>query len=110
MIGSELPTFPESILAKVERVPGVGEAEGELASLGNLVVDGEVVETFGAPGLVMADTDDRFDPTEIVEGQTRGRPARRRCSRAMPTTTASRSGIGSGSPRDMARSRSRSPA
>ena len=69
VMGSELPTFPESILAKVERVPGVAGAEGELASLGNLVVDGEVVETFGAPGLVMADTDDRFDPTEIVEGR-----------------------------------------
>ena len=69
VMGSELPTFPASIVAEVERIPGVAGAEGELASLGNLVVDGEVVETFGAPGLVMADTDDRFDPTEIVEGR-----------------------------------------
>jgi putative ABC transport system permease protein len=66
---SELPTLPEETVGQVEAVPGVAGAEGEVAALGNLVVDGEVVETQGAPGLVMADSDDRFDPSEVVEGR-----------------------------------------
>src|SRR5690349_18325245 len=66
---AELPTLPEKTVEKVRRVPGVAAAEGELSAFGNIVVDGEVVETHGAPGLVIADSAERFDPSEIVAGR-----------------------------------------
>jgi putative ABC transport system permease protein len=66
---SELPTLPEETVAEVEGVPGVAAAEGEVTALGSLVVDGEVVETHGAPGLVIGRGDERFDPAELVEGR-----------------------------------------
>ena len=66
---AELPTLPERPVARIRQVPGVAAAEGELTAYGSLVVDGEVVETFGAPGLVIADSAERFDPSEIVDGR-----------------------------------------
>jgi putative ABC transport system permease protein len=67
--GGEPATLDASLLGAVRRVPGVDAAEVELAALGNLVVDDEVVETFGAPGLVMADALPRFDPSVAVAGR-----------------------------------------
>ncbi len=67
--GSELPTLDARLVDRVRDVPGVSAAEGELTAYGHMVVDGEVVETFGAPGLVIADAAPRFDPSETVEGR-----------------------------------------
>ena len=39
-----------------------------------MVVDGEVVDTFGAPGLVIAGALPRFDPSVIVDGRDPVRP------------------------------------
>ncbi len=67
--GSDLPTISADLLGTVRTVDGVEAAEPELAALGNIVVDGKVVETFGAPGLVIADSQPRFDPAETVAGR-----------------------------------------
>ncbi len=67
--GGELPTLPERAVGQIRRVPGVASAEGEVFAGGNLVVDGEIVETFGAPGIVNSDPADRFDPYEVVDGR-----------------------------------------
>ncbi len=69
---SELPTLDGRIVERIERVPGVDAAEGQLSALGKLVVDGEPIDTLGAPGLVIADAGERFDPTEIVAGRAPG--------------------------------------
>jgi putative ABC transport system permease protein len=66
---SEAPTLDASLANRVRDVDGVASAEGQLTALGSLVVDGEVVETFGAPGLVVADASEEFDPSETVAGR-----------------------------------------
>ena len=53
----------------MRQVDGVNAAGVELTALGNMVVDGQVVDTFGAPGLVIADSLPRFDPSVILEGR-----------------------------------------
>jgi putative ABC transport system permease protein len=72
--GSEPPTLDAAILGQVRRVDGVAATEGELTAFGHMVVDGEVVETFGAPGLVVSDGTPRFDPSETVAGHDPTRP------------------------------------
>jgi putative ABC transport system permease protein len=72
--GSEPPTLDAPILGQVRRVDGVAATEGELTAFGHMVVDGEVVDTFGAPGLVVADATPQFDPSETVAGHDPTRP------------------------------------
>jgi putative ABC transport system permease protein len=67
--GAEPPTLPDRLVRRVEEVPGVAAAEPELTAFGELVVDGDVVETHGAPALVNSVSSPRFDPTESVEGR-----------------------------------------
>ena len=69
---AELPTLPAGYVNRVRRVPGVASVQGELTALGHMVVDGEAIETMGAPGLVLAVGDARFDPTEVVAGRRPG--------------------------------------
>ena len=68
----EMPTLNQDLVDRVARVPGVDAAQGEITTIGNLVVDGEVIETMGAPAMVTAAGDERFDPTTTVSGR---RPA-----------------------------------
>ena len=68
--GGEVPDLPASTADRVARVPGVEAAEAGVTAIGNIVVDGEVVDTLGAPGLVIGwGGDERFDPTRISEGR-----------------------------------------
>ena len=64
---------PGTLDAKLERqirqVDGVAGARGELTAFGQMIVDGEPVETFGAPPLVVTDTAERFDPSVTVDGR-----------------------------------------
>ena len=65
----ELPVFDANVVEAVQGVSGVGAAQGELTAPGHLVVDGEFVETMGAPAMLTAVGDARFDPSETVEGR-----------------------------------------
>ncbi len=67
-LGSEPPTLRTGMVRRVRGVDGVQAAEGELTSFGHIVVDGDVVDTFGAPGLVIAQPGERFDPSQTVAG------------------------------------------
>jgi putative ABC transport system permease protein len=67
--GGEAPTMSERVVERVEAIDGVAGAEGGLTAFGQIVVDGEPVDTFGAPGLVVADGTDAFDPSETVAGR-----------------------------------------
>jgi putative ABC transport system permease protein len=73
-VTGELPTIPARVARRVGQVEGVAKAEGGVTAIGQLVVDGEPVSTFGAPPLVIAAGDDDFDPTETVEGRRPERP------------------------------------
>jgi putative ABC transport system permease protein len=68
------PTLSQRTVGRIERLDGVAGAEGQLGSLGNLVVDGEPVDTMGAPGFVSADSSDAFDPTTVVSGRDPRQP------------------------------------
>ncbi|MDQ2675447.1 MAG: FtsX-like permease family protein [Actinomycetota bacterium] len=65
----EPPTIPAGLVKRISRVPGVAAVQGELTAQGHLVVDGEVVETMGAPAFVSAAGNPRFDPTEVTAGE-----------------------------------------
>lgn len=61
--------LPESLVATVQKVPGVALAEGQVGALGALVVDGKYVgPTSGAPPLVFSTPSDRFNSNTIVAG------------------------------------------
>ena len=66
--------LPESLVATVNAVPGVALAEGQIASLGALVVNGKYVgPTSGAPPLVFSTPSDRFNSNTIVAGTFPGK-------------------------------------
>src|SRR5690349_3251240 len=67
--GAEPPTLPSSYLGKARAVPGVSAVEGEISAFGHMVVDGKVVDTMGAPPLVIGTPTPQFDPTEPVAGR-----------------------------------------
>jgi putative ABC transport system permease protein len=71
---SEAPTLDDRIVRRIEGVEGVDAAEGEITAFGRLVVDGEPIDTFGAPGLVVGDASERFDPSTIVAGRDPAAP------------------------------------
>jgi putative ABC transport system permease protein len=66
------PSFPESLLPKVQKLPGVAAASGGITDLAHLVGrDGKVIAGHGAPGLafsVHAHGDQRFNPLTLVSG------------------------------------------
>ncbi|MET0957737.1 MAG: FtsX-like permease family protein [Solirubrobacterales bacterium] len=66
---SEAPTLDASLVDAVGAVDGVGAVEGQVGALGRILVEGEVVDTFGAPGLVIGSASEAFDPTENVAGR-----------------------------------------
>jgi putative ABC transport system permease protein len=68
-VAFEPPPIRESLVARIERVPGVATAQEEVTALGHLVIDGEVVETMGAPAFVSGTSPEEFDPTELVSGR-----------------------------------------
>ena len=70
----EAPTMSAGLVRQVREVDGVAKAEGQLGALANLVVDGEVVGTMGAPAFATADPSDEFDPTSVASGRDPMRP------------------------------------
>ncbi len=65
---SNVPTLPESMVAQVRGVEGVRAAAPELAALGSPVVNGEYVQSTGAPSFVFSLTPDPFRSTELASG------------------------------------------
>lgn len=63
-----VPTLPESMVAKVAAVDGVRKAAPELAALGSPVVNGEYVQSTGAPSFVFSLTPDPFRATQLASG------------------------------------------
>ncbi len=64
-----VPTLPESMVATVQGVDGVKKAVPELAALGSPVVNGEYVQSTGAPSFVFSLTPDPFRATQLASGQ-----------------------------------------
>jgi len=62
-------TLDASLVREIRGIEGVSGVSGELTVFGQMVVDGEPIETFGAPPLVIADSGERFDPSTTVEGR-----------------------------------------
>ena len=62
-------TIDEAVVDEVERIDGVSAAHGQIVASGRLVVDGEVVETAGAPSFVFGAAPDRFSPVELLAGR-----------------------------------------
>ncbi|MBV8065801.1 MAG: ABC transporter permease [Actinobacteria bacterium] len=66
------PSFPESLLAKVQKLPGVAEAEGGISDFAYLVGrDGKVISGHGAPPLAFSvhpHGDQHFNPLTLVSG------------------------------------------
>ncbi len=65
---SNVPTLPESMVAQVRGVEGVRAAAPELAALGSPVVNGEYVQSTGAPSFVFSLTPDPFRSTDLASG------------------------------------------
>jgi putative ABC transport system permease protein len=63
------PPLPESTIARVAQVDGVARAEGQIQASGNLVVDGEIIESEGAPAFVFSDVDPSINPNVPLEGR-----------------------------------------
>jgi putative ABC transport system permease protein len=71
---AEMPTLPRDLTAEIRNVEGVRAAEAEMTAFGQIIVDGEPIETNGAPPLVFAASSDPFDPTTISEGHDPAAP------------------------------------
>jgi putative ABC transport system permease protein len=71
-----LPPLPESAIQRVARVDGVEHAEGQIQASGQLVVDGDIVESEGgAPAIVVSNVDPSINPTVPLEGRLPENPA-----------------------------------
>jgi putative ABC transport system permease protein len=70
--GVDTPSFPESVLTKVKKLPDVAYAAGSVTSQNLRLVgkDGKAIETGGAPalGFSVNPKDQRFNPTELTAG------------------------------------------
>jgi putative ABC transport system permease protein len=68
-----LPSFPESLLARVRGLPGVEEAQGGIDDQAELVGrNGKVISGIGGPGLAFSvhpHGDQRFNPLELIHGR-----------------------------------------
>ena len=66
------PSFSESLLPRVQRLPGVAAASGGISDLAHLVGrDGKVISGHGAPGLafsVHSQGSQRFNPLTLTSG------------------------------------------
>ena len=71
--GDIIPSFPESLLARVRGLPGVAEAQGGIEDQAQLVGrDGKVITVGGAPSLAFSvhpHGDQRFNPLTLVSGR-----------------------------------------
>ncbi len=65
----QLPPLPESTIQQVARVDGVEHAEGQIQAIGQLVVDGDIIESQGAPALVFSNVDESINPNVAIEGR-----------------------------------------
>jgi putative ABC transport system permease protein len=67
------PSFPQSLLGTVQRLPGVAEAQGGIGDYAYLVGrDGKVISSHGAPPLAFSvhpHGDQRFNPLELISGK-----------------------------------------
>jgi putative ABC transport system permease protein len=69
--GATAPSFSESLLAEVRRVPDVAEAEGSVDGEAQIIgEDGKAIVYGGAPnlGFSIANGDSRFNPLQLVDG------------------------------------------
>jgi putative ABC transport system permease protein len=71
--GTSAPTFDESLLEKVRKLPGVAAAEGGVNSESTQLIDenGKAIVFGGAPnlGFSIANGESRFNPLTLVEGR-----------------------------------------
>ncbi len=72
--GVQAPSFPESLLGKVQALPDVNAAEGSVTDDQTKLVgrNGKVISTHGAPGLAFSVNptgDQRFNPLKLTTGQ-----------------------------------------
>ena len=66
----QLPPLPESTVRRVAQVDGVRLAEGQVQASGQLVVDGEIIESQGgAPSIVISNVDESINPNVPLEGR-----------------------------------------
>ena len=71
--GADNPSFPESVLAKIQRLPGVAHAQGAIEDSQTQLVDnrGKTISTGGAPALAFSvdpKGDQRFNPLRLISG------------------------------------------
>jgi len=66
---SAVPTLPQSVVRDVEAIDGVRTAAPEIAALGSPVINGEYVQSTGAPSFVIALGPDPFRPTTLTMGR-----------------------------------------
>ena len=70
--GVETPTFPQSVLGEVQKLPDVEAAAGSVASNNVKLIgkDGKVIDTGGAPslGFSINEQDQQFNPTHLTAG------------------------------------------
>jgi putative ABC transport system permease protein len=69
--GTTAPSFDESLLQKVQALPEVGEAQGQVNGEAHLIgKDGKAIVYGGAPnlGFSIADGASRFNPLQLVSG------------------------------------------
>jgi putative ABC transport system permease protein len=70
--GVETPTFPQSVLGEVQKLPDVEAAAGSVASDNVKLIgkDGKVIDTGGAPslGFSINEQDQQFNPTQLTAG------------------------------------------
>jgi putative ABC transport system permease protein len=71
---AEMPTLPRNLTGEIRGVDGVKAAEAQMTAFGQIIVDGDPVETNGAPPLVFAESSDAFDPTTLAEGRDPAAP------------------------------------
>ena len=81
-----IPTLPESFVKRVERVEGVQKAAPEVAALGSPVVNGEYVQSTGAPSFVFSLSPDPFRSTDISSGRYPERPGEVAVNEALATS------------------------
>ena len=68
--GAATQTLDDGLLARVGAVPGVAKAAGTYETLGAAIVDGEAVETGGAPTLLTSTSERPFDQARLVAGRS----------------------------------------
>ena len=89
------PSLPQSLLTKVQALPGVAAGAGGIADSAQLVGrNGKVISRGGAPGLAFSvtRTAPALQPADADAGTWPSGPTRSRSTRRRPTRSTSRSG------------------